>query len=94
VLNEGAILAARRDKNSIAMAELEEAIDRVGAGPDRKSHAMSAREKELTAYHESGHAVVARGSWRTTIQYTRSPSSRVGCAWAAHDFLPPRIGCT
>jgi cell division protease FtsH len=59
VLNEGAILAARRDKKTIGMAELEEAIDRVSAGPERKSHVMSEREKELTAYHESGHAVVA-----------------------------------
>jgi cell division protease FtsH len=60
VLNEGAILAARRDKHSIGMLELEEAIDRVSAGPERRSHVMSTREKELTAYHESGHAVVAR----------------------------------
>jgi cell division protease FtsH len=60
VLNEGAILAARRDKKSISMAELEEAVDRVSSGAERKSHVMSAREKELTAYHESGHAVVAR----------------------------------
>jgi cell division protease FtsH len=60
VLNEGAILAARRDRKSIGMAELEDAIDRVGMGPDRRSQLMSAREKELTAYHESGHAVVAR----------------------------------
>src|ERR1700730_8086117 len=59
VLNEGAILAARRDKKTIGMAELEEAIDRVSAGPERKSHVMSDREKELTAYHESGHALVA-----------------------------------
>jgi cell division protease FtsH len=60
VLNEGAILAARRDKKQIGMAELEEAIDRVSGGPERKSHVMSDQEKELTAYHESGHAVVAR----------------------------------
>jgi cell division protease FtsH len=60
VLNEGAILAARRDKKSIGMSELEEAIDRVSAGPERKSHVMSDRERELTAYHEGGHAVVAR----------------------------------
>src|SRR5579859_775000 len=59
VLNEGAILAARRDKKTIGMAELEEAIDRVSSGPERKSHVMSDREKELTAYHESGHALVA-----------------------------------
>src|SRR5713226_1150265 len=56
VLNESAILAARRDKKTIGMAELEEAVDRVSVGPERRSHVMSAREKELTAYHESGHA--------------------------------------
>jgi cell division protease FtsH len=60
VLNEAAILAARRDKTTIAMHEIEEAIDRVSAGPERKSHVMSMRETELTAYHESGHAVVSR----------------------------------
>jgi cell division protease FtsH len=60
VLNEAAILAARRDKKTIAMAELEEAVDRVSAGPERRSRLMSARETELTAYHESGHAVVSR----------------------------------
>ncbi len=60
VLNESAILAARRDKKTIGMAELEEAVDRVSVGPERRSHVMSAKEKELTAYHESGHAIVAR----------------------------------
>ena len=60
VLNEAAILAARRNKKSIAMVEIEEAIDRVSAGPESTSHLMSAREKELTAYHESGHAIVSR----------------------------------
>jgi cell division protease FtsH len=60
VLNEAAILAARRDKKTIAMIEIEEAIDRVSAGPERRSHLMSASEKELTAYHESGHALVSR----------------------------------
>src|SRR5262249_22934679 len=59
VLNEAAILAARRDKKTIAMAELEEAIDRVSAGPERRSHLMSVRETEVTAYRESGHAVVS-----------------------------------
>src|SRR5690242_12561720 len=60
VLNEAAILAARRNKKTIAMLEIEEAIDRVSAGPQRRSHVMSDREKELTAYHESGHALVSR----------------------------------
>src|SRR5690242_10253504 len=60
VLNEAAILAARRNKTTIAMREIEEAIDRVSAGPERRSRLMSPRETELTAYHESGHAVVSR----------------------------------
>src|SRR5437660_7670640 len=60
LINEGAILAARRNKKTIGMSELEEAIDRVIAGPERKSRVMSDREKELTAYHEGGHAVVMR----------------------------------
>jgi cell division protease FtsH len=60
MVNEGAILAARRNKKSIGMQELEEAVDRVIAGPERKSRVISEREKSLTAYHEGGHAVVAR----------------------------------
>jgi cell division protease FtsH len=57
VINEGAILAARRDKRAIGMAELEEAIDRVIAGPECKSRLMSEHDRLLTAYHESGHAL-------------------------------------
>ena len=60
VLNEAAILSARRDKKTIAMIEIEEAIDRVSAGPERKSRVMSTRETQLTAYHEGGHALVSR----------------------------------
>jgi len=60
LLNEAAILAARRNKRKIAMSELEEAIDRVVAGPARKSRIISEREKAITAYHEVGHALVAR----------------------------------
>jgi len=60
LINEGAILAARRNKKSIGLLELEEAIDRVIAGPERKSRIISKREKEITAYHEAGHALVAR----------------------------------
>jgi cell division protease FtsH len=60
VVNEGAILAARRDKKAIGMQELEEAIDRVLAGPECKSRLMSENDKLLTAYHEGGHAVVMR----------------------------------
>ena len=60
LLNEAAILAARRNKRSIGMSELEEAIARVVAGPARKSRIISEREKAITAYHEVGHALVAR----------------------------------
>ncbi|HEY3674911.1 MAG TPA: ATP-dependent zinc metalloprotease FtsH [Candidatus Tumulicola sp.] len=58
LLNEAALLAARRNKNSIEMLECDEAIDRVMVGPERKSLIMSPREKETTAYHESGHALL------------------------------------
>ncbi len=60
LLNEAAILAARRNKRKIGMSEMEEAIDRVVAGPARKSRIISEREKAITAYHEVGHALVAR----------------------------------
>ncbi len=59
ILNEAAILAARRNRTTIGMFELEEAIDRVIAGPQRKSRVMSQHEKRVTAYHEIGHALVA-----------------------------------
>ncbi len=60
LVNEAAILAARRDKAAISMEELEESIDRVIAGPERKSRRISPKEKAITAYHEAGHALVAR----------------------------------
>ena len=60
LVNEAAILAARRDKTAISMQELEESIDRVIAGPERKSRRISPKEKAITAYHEAGHALVAR----------------------------------
>ena len=59
LLNEAAILAARRNKKVITMLEMEEAIDRVVAGPERKSRIISEHEKRITAYHEVGHALVA-----------------------------------
>ena len=60
LVNEAAILAARRNKKTIGKSELEEAIDRVISGPQRKSRVISEREKTVTAYHEAGHALVAR----------------------------------
>jgi len=59
LVNEAAILAARLNKKSIFMSEFEEAVDRIIAGPERKSRLISRREKEMTAYHEAGHALVA-----------------------------------
>ncbi|MEO8539218.1 MAG: ATP-dependent zinc metalloprotease FtsH [bacterium] len=59
LVNEAAILAARRNKKIITMNEFEEAVDRVIAGPERKSRVMSPFEKKLTAYHEGGHTVCA-----------------------------------
>jgi cell division protease FtsH len=58
LINEAALLTARRRKTKIGMSELEEAIDRVMAGPERKTRVMSDEEKKLTAYHEGGHALV------------------------------------
>jgi len=59
LVNESAILAARRNKKSIGQSEMEEAIERVVMGPERKSRLISAEEKRIIAYHEAGHAVVA-----------------------------------
>jgi len=59
LVNEAAILAARRNKKIITMKEFEEAVDRVILGPERKSRVMSELEKKVTAYHEGGHAIVA-----------------------------------
>jgi cell division protease FtsH len=58
LINEAAILAARRNKKVIEMAELEESVERVIAGPERKSRLMSSEEKRIIAYHEAGHALV------------------------------------
>ena len=59
IINEGALLAARRDKKEITLSEIEESVERVVAGPQRKSRIMSEKEKEIVAYHETGHALVA-----------------------------------
>ncbi|HOU40491.1 MAG TPA: ATP-dependent zinc metalloprotease FtsH [Promineifilum sp.] len=58
-VNEAALLAARRNRKNIGMTEFQEAIERVQLGPERKSRIMSPEEKELTAYHEAGHALVS-----------------------------------
>jgi cell division protease FtsH len=60
LVNDTAILTARRNETSIGMAEIEEAIDRIVAGPQRSSRKISVQEKKVAAYHEAGHALVAR----------------------------------
>ncbi|MBI4341256.1 MAG: ATP-dependent zinc metalloprotease FtsH [Candidatus Omnitrophica bacterium] len=57
--NEAALLAARLNKDTVSMSEIEQAIERVIAGPERKTRLLNEREKKITAYHESGHTLVA-----------------------------------
>jgi cell division protease FtsH len=59
MVNEAAILAARRNKKTIDMSEFQEAVERVIAGPERRSRVISDEEKEVVAYHEAGHALAA-----------------------------------
>ena len=59
LMNEGAILAAREERKKVSQYDLIRSIEKVMLGPERKSHILSAKEKEITAYHEAGHALVA-----------------------------------
>jgi len=59
LVNEAALLAARRNKEAVTMSEMQEAMERVMAGPERKSKVISKQEKEIISYHESGHALLA-----------------------------------
>ncbi len=59
ILNEGAILAARKDQKEITQINLLDALEKIMLGPERKNHAFSKKEKEIAAYHEAGHALVA-----------------------------------
>jgi cell division protease FtsH len=59
LMNEGAILAARENRTQVAQFDLIRSIEKVMLGPERRSHILSKKEKELTAYHEAGHALVA-----------------------------------
>jgi cell division protease FtsH len=60
LINEAALLAARRNKKSVEMPDLEEAIDRVMAGPERRTRVISDSEKKIVAFHESGHTIVGK----------------------------------
>ena len=59
IINEAALLAARKNKNAVGIEEFEEAVDRVVGGLEKKNRVMNPREKEIVAFHESGHAIVA-----------------------------------
>lgn len=80
LLNEAAILAARRNGRKIRMTEIEEAITKVIAGPEKKSRVISEDERKLTAYHEAGHAIVARSLPKAdpVHQITIIPRGRAG----------------
>jgi cell division protease FtsH len=60
IVNEAAIIAARRNRKDISLIEFEDAVDRVLAGPEKKSRVITQKEKDRIAYHESGHALTAR----------------------------------
>ena len=87
VVNEAALLAARRDKKAVEMSDLEEAIDRVVAGLEKKSRVMTKKEKELIAYHEAGHALVASCLPNATPVHKVSIIPR-GLALGVTMFLP------
>ena len=80
LLNEAALLAARRNGRTIRMEEIEEAITKVIAGPEKKSRVINEEERKLTAYHEAGHAVVARSLPKAdpVHQITIIPRGRAG----------------
>ena len=87
VINEAALLAARRGRDDISMAELEEARDRVIMGPERRSLALTEKEKKLTAYHEAGHALTAKfvGAQEEVHKVTIIPRGR---ALGVTSYLP------
>jgi cell division protease FtsH len=87
LVNEAAILSARANKKKIAMDEFNEAVDRVIAGPERKSRVISPREKEIIAYHEAGHALVGYVLPNADPPYKISIVSR-GMAGGFTRFLP------
>lgn len=87
VMNEGAILAARKNQKEITMADLEEAIDRVILGPERKGRVLTERIKEVYAYHEAGHALVAHYSPNANPVHKVTIIGR-GMAGGYTQFLP------
>ena len=88
LINEAALLAARRDKKAIEMPELEEAIDRVMAGPERRTRVISDKEKKIVAYHESGHTIVAKKTDQSSMVHKVSIIPRGHAALGATWYLP------
>ncbi len=76
LMNEAAILTARRDKKEIGMEELTESVEKVMLGPERKSRVLSPEDKKLTAYHEAGHALVAHEMPQSDLVHKISVISR------------------
>ncbi len=87
LVNEAAILAARRGKKKVTMPEMDEAVDRVIAGPERKSRVISQKEREIIAHHEGGHALVGYVLPKADPPYKISIVSR-GMAGGFTRFLP------
>ena len=100
VLNEAALLTARTGRKQIDMRILDEAIDRVIAGPQKRTRLMNDKERLVTAYHEGGHALVA-AAMNNTDRSPRSPSCRAAAPWATPwccrmktNTPPPAMSCS
>lgn len=76
MINEAALLAARKNKKTVTMNDVEEAMVKVMMGPEKKSKVISEKERKLTAYHEAGHAVVSR-FYQHMIPYIKYQSYHV-----------------
>jgi len=88
LINEAALLAARRNKKSVEMSEMEEAIDRVMAGPERRTRVISDKEKRIVAYHESGHTIVAKKTDQSYLVHKVTIIPRGHATLGATWYLP------
>ena len=88
LINEAALLAARRNKKAVELSELEEAIDRVMAGPERRTRVITDEEKKIVAYHESGHTIVGKMIDKSHSVHKVSIIPRGHAALGATWYLP------
>ncbi len=88
LINEAALLAARRNKKAVELSELEEAIDRVMAGPERRTRVITESEKKIVAYHESGHTIVGKMIDKSHSVHKVSIIPRGHAALGATWYLP------